>query len=328
MPFARIRGPGHPDVVCDVIATMIVEEYLRRDPEARVRIQVSGGGESLFINGDVCSQADFDIHPLVARVLAGIGVTAEIEPFVQFTTVAPGLFPLHGTREPIPVCGYAAKETESRDPAAYMYARLLACRLEGERTRNADWFWLGPDFEVCVDDREKRAWIQAEHVSSEPVERVRERITQLLSPSLPQGWRCEINTAGAFNSGGIAHRSGASGSGEGALRSSHLPAQRSGVGYAIRHPLNLGAWLLRKCARGLVQEEKGRAIMIHAAWLPLETRPTVLIARNERGEEVSAGLSIESFDLAAAQEAFTAPGWLLAALRSPFVEGGRLPWEE
>ena len=43
MSFARVRGPGQPDQACDLVAASLVEEYLKRDLNARLNLRVSGG---------------------------------------------------------------------------------------------------------------------------------------------------------------------------------------------------------------------------------------------------------------------------------------------
>src|SRR5512147_2353597 len=87
MQTATSRLSGHPDHACDLVAEAIVDEYLRRDPTSRVRLSVSGGRGVLFIAGDVCSQADFDVSAIVKRTVGSLGVTDDLEAFVSLEPV-------------------------------------------------------------------------------------------------------------------------------------------------------------------------------------------------------------------------------------------------
>ncbi|MBU0613706.1 hypothetical protein KJ766_00255 [Patescibacteria group bacterium] len=75
--------PGHPDKICDQIVDAIVDEYLRRDLNARVNIQALGSYGMLMIGGAVESSADFDAGEVAKRVYRDIGYKDEIEPFIN-----------------------------------------------------------------------------------------------------------------------------------------------------------------------------------------------------------------------------------------------------
>src|SRR5579859_6780199 len=118
MRSARIKLPGHPDSVCDIVAEALVDEYLRRDPQTRIDVSVSGGHGALFIAGDVASSADFDAAALVSRTLGSLGVMDEVEPFVSLEAVVAEQLPSFscGAELPVTVVGYATSETPELVP--------------------------------------------------------------------------------------------------------------------------------------------------------------------------------------------------------------------
>lgn len=329
MSIARVRGPGHPDQACDLVAAAIVEEYLRRDPAARLTIRISGGRGVLFAAGDVLSSADFDVSAVVRRALAGIGVSTAIEPFIAFEPMPAASAPSSGSRESVHVFGYATSETPDAFPKAVILAREAAQELEARRMNDADWFWLGSDYEVIADARAKQPQIiiRAEHVDKVDMKTVRESVEALVRNRIGDA-DIRVNVAGAETVSGLAARMGSSGLASamdqyGAL----LPSQPSGVGRHLSHPMQAGAGLARGVARELVAAGKGKAVMVQALWLPLETRPSSLRIRNERGEDLSSFVSRDRFDLSRLPETYRDPSLVMQIPRAGFDRSVRLPWE-
>ncbi len=328
MSIARVRGPGHPDQACDLVAASIVEEYVRRDPTSRLNIRVSGGRGVLFAVGEVFSRADFDVSAVVRRALGSVG-TASLEPFIAFEPMLPGWAPEFGAREPVTVVGYATADTQDRLPKPVSMARDIARELERRRTSDPDWFWLGTDFDVSVQDvgRVPLIIIRAEHVDEREPNAVREAITSLLE-TRTNGADIRVNPSGKETEAGLASRIGSSGSTSSSdLYGSALPSHASGVGLHPSHPLNLGSAFARAAARELVAAGKGKAILAQLTWMPMESRPHVVRIRNERGEDVSAALDLTRFDLAKPPPAYLAPGICVATLRQAFEATSALPWE-
>lgn len=329
MPLARVRGPGEPNQACDLVAAAIVEEYLRRDPGSKLDIRVSGGRGVLFVVGDVATSADFDVSAVVRRTLGQCGVAAAIEPFIALEPMLPGWATDHGAREPVSVYAYATSETADRFPPAVTLARRVAGEMERRRTSDQDWYWLGSDYEVFADVSASvsRVFIRAEHVETHTREAVREALRSVIQPLAPDTV-IQVNAAGDEARAGLPHRVG-SGRYASSLDAygSHLPAHRSGIGLHAAHPLNAGAWLARAWARNLVHEGRGKAAWVSMTWGPLETRPTCISARNERGDDLSVGVDSIRFDVAQLPEAYRAPVLGTMAIRSVFDASVTLPWE-
>ena len=316
MPLAHVRGPGHPDALCDAMAIALVEEYLRRDPDSRTRLCVTGGRESLFVDGDVVSQADFDPAPILRKALAEIDPTLVVEPFLTCETVQAQLLPLHASFEPWIVYGYATAETPTGWPPAQHAARAAAQAIETARKTHPEGFLLGLDYELVTDDAVQSVALRMDHAPQVAREQVEGVVRPALQAVLP-GWSLRFLSSGAAAEAGLRKRSGVSGRLSSArLYSSHIPCHASGIGHAVRHPANLGAWLARTEARRLVGTDAGRGVLIALRWDPFETRPMIVSARNERGDDLAPRLVPEAFDLAAPQPAFVRPGILQEQFRS------------
>ncbi|MDO8618160.1 MAG: S-adenosylmethionine synthetase N-terminal domain-containing protein [Candidatus Uhrbacteria bacterium] len=329
MSLSRVRGPGHPDQTCDLVVSSIVEEYLRRDPAARLKVYACGGQGALFVAGEIFSSVDFDVSAIVRRALGQSGVTVPMEPFIAFEPMASARVNAVGSREVTTVIGYATDETRDYVPRTVEMARDAARELERRRVSDPDWFWLGADYTVMVDDHAQKTLIviHAEHVPAENIEDVRARITELLLPRFA-GATIRVNLAGEEVKAGLGSRMGGSGRGSAQDQyGSPVPANVSGVGFHLDHPSNVGTWLARSVAKELVAAKRGKAVMVQATWLPLEARPHAIRARNEKGENLSSFIAPDRFDLSRIPSEFLAPSLATASIRHAFDGSIELPWE-
>lgn len=64
---------GHPDKVCDQISARLLQEYVNGDVNTRAGIEVCGGKGTIFITGEVTSNAEVDVVGVTKRVLQEIG---------------------------------------------------------------------------------------------------------------------------------------------------------------------------------------------------------------------------------------------------------------
>jgi S-adenosylmethionine synthetase len=330
MALARVRGPGHPDLLCDLVAATIAQEYLLRDPAACLDIRVMGGRGALFVTGELASQADFDVSAVVRRVVAESGVMEEIEPFIALEPMGSAWAMGARVRESLAVMGYATKETPERMPRVVATARLIAQALEHERIANPDWFWLGTDYDVWAEEQGKtlQVMIRAAHVETVALTDIRTKIIATLSPLVP-GVVIQVNVAGEEYQTGLGKRIGASGRASSAEQwGSLLPSSPPGSGRHLLHPTNVGAWIVRALARELIAAGKGQAIQVRAYWHPLDTKPSQVVIRNERGEDLSTSAILDRFDPLRLPESWQRPSLLVDSLRAPFINGIVLPWEQ
>ncbi len=64
---------GHPDKLCDQISDAIVDHFLERDPNARVRVECAVSSAIVFIAGSFASSAKVDFSHVARRVITQIG---------------------------------------------------------------------------------------------------------------------------------------------------------------------------------------------------------------------------------------------------------------
>lgn len=329
MRTATARLPGHPDAACDMVAESILDEFLRRDPESRLRISVQGGRGAVFVSGDVLSQADFDVSALVKRVIGSLGITDELEPFVSLEQVAADRtsnFRL-GAEQPVIATGYATFETDDLLPETTVAALRLARALHEQRERDPDLFWLGPDGEVTIiahGAKPARAIINVEH-GSEPLDTARQQIAERLREPL-RDLEFQINPSGVREKRGLAACTGSSNRAVGPYGSLIPSVGAQIVGADPRSAEKVGAWLARQAARNLVKRG-ARACLIQILYLPGENRPSRITARDERGRDLSSEVPLESLALDRVMKEWWRPGLNFEAAQWTFVGSRGLPWE-
>lgn len=328
MRSARVRLPGHPDQACDLVAESIVDEYLRRDPEARIRLSVSGGRGALFVSGDVKSTADFDVSAVVRRALGSCGVMAEMEPFISLDPVTADHASVfqHGSPAPVSVFGYATSETPGMIPTTVMLAHAVGKALDDQRQTNDKMFWLGPDADVFVHANATEPTmvsVQVEH-GIEGIDRVRSALTQLVQEIAP-GITVRINDLGPCEARGLARVMGASGKLSSPYGSA-MPAMPSYAGLDPRQAEKGGSWLLRSAARSLVARG-ARAAFVQATYMPGEQLPVHVSARDERGKDISDGIPRETLSLRRVMQEWWRPNLATDASRWGFAGDPGFPWE-
>lgn len=322
MPMARCFGPTAPNLACDLVAAAIVEEYLRRDPEARLDVRVSGGLGALFVAGTMMSSADFDVSAVVRRTLAQFDPSMAIEPFIS---IEPSPRPMFWD-VPFTTFGYATTETSSFVPPAVELARD-AVRVLLERAENdPEWFWLHPDVEVLAESGggAKRLLVSATGTDGlDPAQAallIQDVLAERLS-GVPSSVQVQVSA-----SAGLAVGVGSSGLVDAAYGNA-LPRSGFLVGHELRHPSVLGTALARASARELVQTGTARAAIVELLWRPRETRPTIVRARDERGRDLSAMIDVVRMDLATLPSEWLLPTVALDMVSAAFDPARLPPWE-
>ena len=64
---------GHPDKICDYISDSVLDEYLKRDQNARVACETVAGKEIIFITGEISSTVDVNIEQVARNAIKEIG---------------------------------------------------------------------------------------------------------------------------------------------------------------------------------------------------------------------------------------------------------------
>ncbi len=323
-----MKLPGAPDKICDLVAEAIVDEYLARDPEARVRVNVSGGFGALFVSGAVRTTADFDVSMLTRRVLGELGGIDTIEPFISLEQLPPDraaqdvLVPA----APVTVTGFASAETTHGIPQTVFLARQIAKDLQHFRETRDDGFWLGPDAEVTViadQTTPSSVALRIEH-GLKNVHEARTQLTQLISTNHPN-LHVRVNDAGPVEARGLSQATGASGL-EVQPYGSLVPSTSPLIGLDIRHPAKAGAWLARDAARSLLSRG-AKAILVTAIYFPGEFVPARLRLVDERGKNLSQEIPLQMFNLDRVLKDWLRPNLNRDAARWGYAGEPGLPWE-
>lgn len=120
---AESVSPKHPDKICDQISDAILDAHLTEDPDARVAIDVAGGHGTVFVTGEVTSEARLVNVAEITRRLAGdVKVIEHVAS--QSPQIAQGVDGGGAGDQGIMV-GYASSETEEMIPAEVLAARQL-----------------------------------------------------------------------------------------------------------------------------------------------------------------------------------------------------------
>lgn len=208
---------GQPDKVCDQIADAIVDEYIRRDPFARMDLQVLGSHGMLMIGGEVQSSADFDVGALAKKVYQEIGYPDDMEVFANLAPSSEEMQRVKsGVMDMAVVNGYATNETRERLPRAVVFAHTLARRLDDLRKTDPSFSWMKPDGKVQVamhGDRVEAVTVLCGHHVSINERDVRTAILErVIIPFVgEEGIQIYINPIGPFTICGFRADSGASG---------------------------------------------------------------------------------------------------------------------
>lgn len=66
---------GHPDKICDQISDAILDEILKKDPNARVACETSVTTGMVLVAGEITTSTYVDIPRVVRDTIKGIGYT-------------------------------------------------------------------------------------------------------------------------------------------------------------------------------------------------------------------------------------------------------------
>ena len=223
---------GHPDKVCDRISDMVVDSYLRKDPEARVACETLATTNKVVLAGEVRGPkiSKNELTTKVKDCIKDIGYdqkgfswkTANIEIFLheQSSDIAMGVDSKEnkdeGAGDQGIMFGYACKETEELMPAPIHYSHKIL-RLMAQDRKKGILKGIEPDSKSQVTmhyDQGKPVKvtsivISTQHSKELNQEQVRELIIPYITKSIPENLllgldkkEIYINPTGQFIIGG------------------------------------------------------------------------------------------------------------------------------
>jgi len=226
---------GHPDKVADQISDAILDAYLAEDPDSRVACETMIKNNMVFIAGEITSNGNPELEPIVRKTINEIGydddaygfngATCEFTNLVfqQSPDIAQGVN--EGEGEDLEqgagdqglMFGYACNETESLMPLPIDLSHKLV-KKQADAMKSGEIAWLRPDAKSQVsviygDDGKTIEGLSAivlstqhdEDVSQEEIKSV--IMEKIIKPIVPEEWILDstniyINPTGKFVIGG------------------------------------------------------------------------------------------------------------------------------
>lgn len=222
---------GHPDKLCDLIADSILDETLKRDPDARVACEVMAAHDHILIAGEITARSFVPYKTIAQNVLTEVGYNPEYFHYEfsvtkQSSDISGGVSTSLEAREGEDVdelgagdqgtmYGYATNESYEYLPLPLVYAHKICKRLD-ECMKNRTIKDIGPDGKAQVsilyeDGKPKEVTaivISVQHTENKDTDKLkREIVKEILYPvfdKFPIAYGAEIlvNPSGRFVKGG------------------------------------------------------------------------------------------------------------------------------
>ena len=221
---------GHPDKVCDLISDSIVDQYLRKDPQARVAVETMATTDLIVVAGETRGPeiGKEEIEAVARGAVRDIGYEQEgfhwqearvqVHLHNQSADIAVGVDAAgnkdEGAGDQGMMFGYACRETEALMPAPIFYSHKIL-QLLAEKRHAGDLEGIGPDSKSQVTLRyvngkpvgATSVVVSTQHHPSLDQDQVREIVRPQVERVLPTGWMCPdaefyVNPTGRFVVGG------------------------------------------------------------------------------------------------------------------------------
>lgn len=224
---------GHPDKVADQISDAILDEMLRKDPNARSAVETLVTTGLAIVSGEISTQSYVDIQEVVREVIRDIGYTKASYRFdadscgilstlhQQSADIAQGVDSggdkKQGAGDQGMMFGFAINETEELMPMSLLYSHHLLQELAAIRKGSDLMPYLGPDSksQVTVEYNAKGAVqristivLSTQHDEGVEQEQIRQDIQKhLIGQVIPEQYMDDetilhVNPTGRFVIGG------------------------------------------------------------------------------------------------------------------------------
>jgi S-adenosylmethionine synthetase len=218
---------GHPDKMADQISDAVLDAVLARDPLGRVACETSLATGTVFVFGEISTDAYVDIPGVVRQTIRDIGYTRAKFGFdyetcgvlvsiaEQSPDIAQGVN-TGGAGDQGMMVGFACDETPELMPAPIQLAHQLVRRLSSAR-RDGTLRWARPDgksqvtVEYDADGRPRRVdtvLISVQHSDDVAPDQIYAEVQEhVVDPVIPPAWidrdtRRYVNPTGRFVVGG------------------------------------------------------------------------------------------------------------------------------
>lgn len=217
---------GHPDKLCDYISDSILDEYLKKDKNAKVAVETFASKNLITIAGQITSDVEIPIEKIVREKIKEIGYdnsktdidykTCKI--FINITKQSPDIaigVNIGGAGDQGIIFGYACNETENYMPYTIEMAHKLSRKLAQVR-KNKEIPYLRPDgkTQITVEyENNKPKRIEAILISTQHIDGISQdqlkkdiidKIIKIIIPEkmIDSNTKIYINPTGRFVIGG------------------------------------------------------------------------------------------------------------------------------
>jgi S-adenosylmethionine synthetase len=307
---------GHPDKLCDQISDAIVDHFLSRDPQARVRAECAISRAIVFIAARFASEANIDFTRLARKVIQRIGYDhPDFNPQSCSILTSPQVLPMKAADRfdemalsdneidavaagnQVTVFGFACNHTASLMPLPIALAHAMAQRLARVRQERILPYVM-PDAKVQVGVEFKKRTPSRVHSVTMDVhlretkvpkaDRVVEEITRaVIEPvisaekvTFDKRTRVLINPEGAY-AGGPMNHSGLTGR-KNAVDTYGEYSRHSGKALSGKDPMRIdriGVYAARYAAKNIVAAGLAGECEVVLSYATGETQPVTLMAQ-------------------------------------------------
>lgn len=213
---------GHPDKLCDTISDSILDAYLAGDEHSRVAVETVAGKDTIFVTGEITSNANVNVEEIVRNTIKNVGYLGEVDINYDTCKVMINLSKQSsdialGTNDTVGgagdqgiMFGFACNETEELMPLPITLAHKLARRLTEVRRDNTI-KGLGPDGKTQVtvlyeDDKPisiDTVLISTQHSDDKDLNELKQELTEKVVSVIPKSLITEdtkilVNPTGRF----------------------------------------------------------------------------------------------------------------------------------
>lgn len=287
---------GHPDKICDQISDTILDTCLEQDPKSRVAIETVGAHGTVFIGGEVTTNAKFDAEKIARQVYKEIGYKDEIKVITNIIKQSPDIaqgVDTGGAGDQGIMYGYATSETPEFLPTGVVLVHKLTQGLEKLRTSKKV-TWLHPDGKAQVTmegTKVKTVLVSCQHDENITQQEIRDTIIKkLIKPIIGEieGLEILVNPTGKFVVGGFTADTGLTGR-KIVVDTYGGLVPHGGGAFSGKDPTKVdrsAAYMARFVAKNIVSKGLAKECLVSVAYAIGRAQPLMVEAINEKGQVI------------------------------------------